>query len=90
MLHKQIPASAGAARKTKTSRLCCEGARPVSWAKAGVGVVAARSFTNKSVGIRGSNLLRNGLTAQQALDSLLKEDEGREVRQVAVIDAKEM
>lgn len=58
----------------------------VSWAEAGVGAVATQSFTNKSFGIRGLNLLRNGLTAQQALDSLLKTDEGREVRQVAIID----
>src|SRR5881275_2888975 len=58
----------------------------VSWAEAGVGAVATQSFTNKSFGIRGLNLLRNGLTAQQVLDSLLKTDEGREVRQVAIID----
>jgi uncharacterized Ntn-hydrolase superfamily protein len=30
--------------------------------------------------------LRSGLTAQQALDSLLATDEGREVRQVAIVD----
>jgi len=60
----------------------------VSWAEAGVGAVATQSFTNKSFGIRGLNFLRNGLTAQQALDSLLKDDDGREVRQVAIVDAK--
>jgi uncharacterized Ntn-hydrolase superfamily protein len=60
----------------------------VSWAEAGVGAVATQSFTNKSFGIRGLNLLRSGLTAQEALDSLLKEDEGRDVRQVAIIDNK--
>src|SRR3990170_850306 len=49
----------------------------VSWAEAGVGAVATQSFTNKSFGIRGLNLLRAGLTAQQALDSLLATDEGR-------------
>lgn len=58
----------------------------VSWAEAGVGAVATQSFTNKSFGIRGLALLKSGLTAQQALDSLLKDDEGREVRQVAIID----
>ncbi len=58
----------------------------VSWAEAGVGAVATQSFTNKSFGIRGLNLLRNGLNAQQALDSLLSDDAGREVRQVAIID----
>ena len=60
----------------------------VSWAEAGVGAVATQSFVNKSFGIRGLNLLRSGLTAQQVLDSLLKNDEGREVRQVAIIDIK--
>jgi uncharacterized Ntn-hydrolase superfamily protein len=58
----------------------------VSWAEAGVGAVATQSFVNKSFGIRGLSLLKNGLTAQQALDSLLKDDEGREVRQVAIVD----
>jgi uncharacterized Ntn-hydrolase superfamily protein len=53
-----------------------------------VGAVATQSFTNKSFGVRGLNLLRNGLTAQQALDSLLATDEGREVRQVAIVDTK--
>ena len=32
------------------------------------------------------DLLRRGLTAQQALDILLSDDEGREVRQVAIVD----
>ncbi|GAA4737096.1 DUF1028 domain-containing protein [Flavisolibacter ginsenosidimutans] len=58
----------------------------VSWAEAGVGAVATQSFTNKSFGIRGLNLLRSGLTAQQTLDSLLATDEGRDVRQVAIVD----
>lgn len=60
----------------------------VSWAEAGVGAVATQSFVNKSFGIRGLDLLRRGLNAQEALDVLLKDDEGREVRQVAIIDAK--
>ncbi len=60
----------------------------VSWAEAGVGAVATQSFVNKSFGIRGLNLLRNGLTAQQTLDSLLATDEGRDVRQVAIVDTK--
>lgn len=60
----------------------------VSWAEAGVGAVATQSFTNKSFGIRGLNLLRSGLSAQQALDSLLLADEGRDVRQVAIVDNK--
>jgi len=58
----------------------------VSWAEAGVGAVATQSFVNKSFGIRGLDLLRRGLTAQETLDALLKDDEGREVRQVAIVD----
>jgi uncharacterized Ntn-hydrolase superfamily protein len=60
----------------------------VSWAEAGVGAIATQSFVNKSFGIRGLELLKKGLTAQQALDTLLSNDAGREVRQVAIIDSK--
>jgi uncharacterized Ntn-hydrolase superfamily protein len=60
----------------------------VSWAEAGVGAIATQSFTNKSFGPRGLALLKTGLTAQQTLDSLLATDEGREVRQVAIVDTK--
>lgn len=58
----------------------------VSWAEAGAGAVATQSFVNKSFGLRGLQLLKNGLTAQQALDSLLRDDEAREVRQLAIVD----
>jgi uncharacterized Ntn-hydrolase superfamily protein len=58
----------------------------VSWAEAGVGVIATQSFVNKSFGPRGLELLKQGLTAQQVLDKLLNDDLGREVRQVAIID----
>lgn len=60
----------------------------VSWAEAGVGAVATQSFTNKSFGIRGLALLKEGKTAQQALDILLSDDPGKEVRQVGIVDAK--
>lgn len=60
----------------------------VSWAEAGVGAVATQSFTNKSFGIRGLALLKQGKTAQEALDILLSDDTGREVRQVGIVDAK--
>src|SRR5215204_4970693 len=55
----------------------------VSWAEAGVGAIATQSFVNKSFGPRGLALLKQGRTARQALDELLKDDEGRDVRQVA-------
>lgn len=58
----------------------------VSWAEAGVGAVATQSFVNVSFGTRGLQLLKAGLTPQQAVDSLLSDDNGREVRQLAIID----
>ncbi len=58
----------------------------VPWGEAGVGVVATQSFVNKSYGLKGLELMKQGKTAPEALAQLLKEDEGREVRQVAMID----
>ena len=60
----------------------------VSWAEAGVGAVATQSFTNKSFGIRGLKLLKEGKTAQEALNILLSDDPGIDVRQVAIVDNK--
>jgi uncharacterized Ntn-hydrolase superfamily protein len=60
----------------------------VSWGEAGVGVVATQSFVDKSYGPKALALMKQGYTAQQALDSLKKADPGVEVRQVAVIDTK--
>lgn len=59
----------------------------VSWGEAGVGVVATQSFVNKSYGLKGLALMKQGKTAPDALQELLAADEGREVRQVAMIDA---
>ncbi|MDI9867534.1 DUF1028 domain-containing protein [Flectobacillus sp. DC10W] len=60
----------------------------VSWAEAGVGAIATQSFVNKSFGIRGLNLLKEGKNAQEVLDILLSDDQGKEVRQVGIVDAK--
>ncbi len=60
----------------------------VSWAEAGVGAVATQSFTEVSYGPLGLELMRAGKTAPQALAALLAADPQREVRQVAMVDAK--
>ena len=60
----------------------------VIWGKAGVGVVATQSFVNPSFGPRGLSLLENGLTPKLAVKTLLELDEGREVRQLAILDVK--
>ena len=60
----------------------------VSWAEPGVGAVATQSFVNASFGPRGLALLKEGKSAKEALQILLDSDEGREMRQVAIVDAK--
>lgn len=59
----------------------------VPWAEAGVGAVATQSLTRIDYGPRGLALMRMGLSAPQALAVLLEGDEGRDVRQVAMVDA---
>lgn len=60
----------------------------VPWARAGVGAVATQSFVDPSYGPKGLDLMENGLSAHAALWQLLKSDKGREVRQIAFIDAQ--
>ena len=60
----------------------------VPWAKAGVGAVATQSFVKVDYGPKGLNRMENGQSAEEALNSLLAEDEGEAVRQVAMIDVK--
>ena len=59
----------------------------VPWAEAGIGAVATQSFVDPSYGKLGLDLMRAGRSAPDALKALLAGDEGREVRQVAMIDA---
>jgi uncharacterized Ntn-hydrolase superfamily protein len=58
----------------------------VAWAEAGVGAIATQSMVNVSFGPRGLELLRSGLSAQQTLDQLISSDEGRDFRQVGIVD----
>jgi uncharacterized Ntn-hydrolase superfamily protein len=60
----------------------------VAWAEAGVGAVATQSFIDPSYGRGGLDLMRGGTPAGEALKALLAKDEGRDVRQVAMIDAR--
>jgi uncharacterized Ntn-hydrolase superfamily protein len=60
----------------------------VPWGEAGVGVVATQSFVNPSFGIRGLALLKKGLSPSEVIDSLVSSDDGRDFRQVAVLDCK--
>ncbi|HEV2708190.1 MAG TPA: DUF1028 domain-containing protein [Pyrinomonadaceae bacterium] len=60
----------------------------VPWAEAGVGAVATQSFVDPAYGKLGLDLMRAGRSAPDALRALVAGDEGRDVRQVAMIDAQ--
>jgi uncharacterized Ntn-hydrolase superfamily protein len=60
----------------------------VTWAEPGVGAIATQSMVEVSYGPKGLEKLRNGKTAPEVLKALLELDESREVRQVAMVDAK--
>jgi len=60
----------------------------VPWAEAGVGAVATQSFAEPSYGKLGLDLMRAGKSAPEALRGLLAADGAREVRQVAMVDAR--
>ena len=60
----------------------------VPWVEAGVGAIATQSFVDPSYGKLGLELMRAGKSAPETLKALLAADEGRDVRQVAMIDTQ--
>jgi uncharacterized Ntn-hydrolase superfamily protein len=60
----------------------------VPWASAGAGAVATQSFANTAYGPDGIRMMRDGLSARDALAKLLAEDADRDLRQVGVVDAR--
>ncbi len=61
--------------------------RVVTWAEAGVGVVATQSIVEVGYGPRGLEAMRAGTPAPLALERLLAADPMAAVRQVAMLDA---
>jgi uncharacterized Ntn-hydrolase superfamily protein len=60
----------------------------VPWARAGVGAVATQATVDVRYGPLGLELMAAGVSAPEALASLLKRDPKRESRQVAMVDSK--
>jgi uncharacterized Ntn-hydrolase superfamily protein len=60
----------------------------VSYAKSGVGAIATQASANQSYGPRGLELLEQGLSPDEVVTRLTNADEGRDRRQLAVIDAQ--
>lgn len=59
----------------------------VSWAEPGVGAVATQAFANPRYGSEGLALLRDGLSADETVARLTEADDGRDDRQLGVVDA---
>jgi uncharacterized Ntn-hydrolase superfamily protein len=68
------------------SKFPCVGA-VVPWARAGAGAVATQSWANTAFGPDGLALMAGGVRAEKAVRRLLEGDEGREDRQVGLVDA---
>ena len=60
----------------------------VPWAEPGVGAIATQAYANPRYGPNGLALLREGKSAQQAVDELTAADDGREQRQLGIVDGK--
>lgn len=60
----------------------------VPWAEPEVGAVATQAYANPRYGPDGLALLREGLSAEEAVERLTAADEGREERQVGIVDGQ--
>jgi uncharacterized Ntn-hydrolase superfamily protein len=60
----------------------------VPWAEPHVGAIATQSYANPRYGPDGLALLREGRSAEEALEALTAADEGRAQRQVGIVDGQ--
>jgi uncharacterized Ntn-hydrolase superfamily protein len=60
----------------------------VPWAKPHVGAIATQAYANPRYGPEGLRLLHEGLSAREVVDRLTSGDDGRDHRQLGVVDAK--
>ena len=60
----------------------------VPWAEPEVGAIATQAYANPRYGPDGLALLRDGLEAEEVVERLTAADEGREHRQLGVVDAR--
>src|SRR5690349_23805786 len=59
----------------------------VPFAEPQVGAIATQAYANPSYGPNGLSLLREGLDAREVLERLTAADDGRDDRQLGVVDA---
>ena len=58
----------------------------VPWAEPQVGAIATQAYANPRYGPEGLGLLREGLSAEEVVERLTAADEGRDQRQLGVVD----
>jgi uncharacterized Ntn-hydrolase superfamily protein len=58
----------------------------VPWAQPGIGAIATQAYANPRYGPDGLALLREGLSAEEVVERLSSADEGRDHRQLGVVD----
>src|ERR671915_2226227 len=60
----------------------------VPWAEPHVGAIATQAYANPRYGPNGLALLREGRSAQEAVDELTTADDGRDHRQLGIVDGE--
>src|SRR5256885_17032428 len=60
----------------------------VPWAEPEVGAIATQAYANPRYGSSGLALLHEGLSAEEVVERLTAADEGRDHRQLGVVDGR--
>src|SRR5438876_1656892 len=60
----------------------------VPWAEPGAGAIATQAYANPRYGPEGLAFLRDGLSAEEVVERLTSADEGRDHRQLGVVDGQ--
>src|SRR6478736_4574674 len=58
----------------------------VPWAEPSIGAIATQAYANPRYGPDGLALLREGLSAEEVVERLTAADEGRDQRQLGIVD----
>jgi uncharacterized Ntn-hydrolase superfamily protein len=60
----------------------------IPYVQAGVGAIATQAMVNKTLGPRGLAMMAEGLAPAEVAESLAQSDQGREVRQLHLVDSQ--
>lgn len=60
----------------------------VAWAQAGAGAVATQAYANIAYGPDGLSLMAHGMPADEVIETLIKNDDKRDQRQLGLVDSR--